>query len=316
MGLRSFARPGPEAAASPARLTARRAMICALLASCALVCAAPHVANAQTAPGATATAPSAADSQARQGQEPEAVNLAKQISNPIADLVSIPVQFNWENGVGANDDLRLVLNVQPVVPFSISTNWNLVGRLVLPFISQPAELVPGSPAVFGPGDMVLSMFLSPKASRVIWGAGPVFGLPTSTDPLLASGKWSAGPTFVVLEQSGPWTFGMLANHLWSFANTGDEQRSDVSTTFVQPFLAYTTENAWTFTLQSESTYAWEAESGQRSSVPVNLQLSKMTKLGPFPMSVMAGVGYYAASPDAGPRWKLRMAFVLILPRTP
>jgi hypothetical protein len=244
----------------------------------------------------------------------EAQNLAKQLSNPIANLVSIPFQFNWENGVGVHEDLRFVLNVQPVVPFSLGEDWNLIGRLILPFVNQPAGLAPGTTTASGTSDIVLSAFFSPTKGDLVWGIGPVLGLPTTTDPLLGSGKWSAGPTAVVLKQAGPWTVGALANHLWSYANTGDYKRYDVSTTLVQPFLSYGTKGGITFSLNTESTYNWEADSGEEWTVPVNLSVSKITKLGPFPFSVQAGGGPYAKSPEGGPEWKLRTSFTLILPK--
>ncbi len=240
--------------------------------------------------------------------------LAKELNNPIANLVSIPFQLNWENHVGIHDDLRFVLNVQPVVPFTLSKNWNLVGRFVVPYVSQPAGLAPGSQAVSGTGDIIASAFISPKRSRVVWGIGPVLGLPTSTDPLLGSGKWSIGPTALVLKQQGSWTYGALVNHLWSIADTGDVERTDVSQTLLQPFLAYTTKRAVTFGLNSESTHNWKAISGQEWTVPINVAVSKVTTLGPFPFSMQAGGGYFVKAPDAGPDWRLRLAFTVILPR--
>ncbi|EJL58445.1 hypothetical protein PMI09_00155 [Rhizobium sp. CF122] len=86
---------------------------------------------------------------------------------------------------------------------------------------------------------------------------------------MGSGKWGAGPTAVALKQEGPWTYGMLANHIWSFA--GQNNRDDIRSTFLQPFVAYTTPEAWTFTLNTESTYDWEHNEW---SVPVNFQVSK------------------------------------------
>jgi hypothetical protein len=252
--------------------------------------------------------------EAESGQAGQSENLAKQLSNPIADLVSIPFQFNWENGVGENNDIKSVLYVQPVIPFSISKSTNMILRFILPFASQPAGIAPGSEPVSGTGDIAMSLFFSPKKSKLIWGVGPIFGLPTSTDPRLGSGKWSAGPTVVVLKQLGGWTIGGLANHLWSYADTGDIERSSVSTSFVQPFAAYTTKKAVTFTLQTESTYNWEAEAGQRWTVPLNFLVSKVTRLGPFPFSVQGGGGYYVESPQGGPDWRLRIGFTLILPR--
>lgn len=244
----------------------------------------------------------------------EAQRVAKQLSNPVADLASIPFQYNWENGVGDNDDLRFVLNVQPVVPFSIGRNWILIGRFIMPFVSQPAGLVPGSRATSGTSDIVMSAFFSPKKPGLVWGVGPVLGLPTSTDPLLGAGKWSMGPTGVAVSQRGHWTRGCLVNHLWSIADTGALERNDVSQTLLQPFVCYGTNGAVTISLGTESTYNWKAESGQRWTVPINLAVSKVTRLGPYPFSVQAGVGRYVESPDAGPDWKLRTTFTLILPK--
>jgi hypothetical protein len=240
--------------------------------------------------------------------------LAKKLSNPIANLVSVPFQFNWDAGVGPEDATRFLLNVQPVVPFSISRDWNLIGRWILPMLSQPA-LSPGGESEFGFGDIVFSTFFSPKESSITWGVGPVFGLPTTTEPTLGSGKWQAGPTLVVLQQSGPWTYGALANHLWSFADTGDVERGDVSNTFVQPFIAYATPKGITYSINAEAGYNWKAADDQELTLPINLSISKITRFGPFPMSLGAGAGYYVEHPDIGPEWKLRTIFTLILPRS-
>ena len=243
----------------------------------------------------------------------ESQNLAKKLSNPVSDIVSVPFQFNWENGVGPNNDLRYVLNIQPVVPFSLSADWNLIGRWIMPYVSQPVLTTGGNP-VSGFSDIIASAFFSPAKSSPIWGIGPVASIPTTTNPFLGSGKWSAGPTAVVLAQSGSWTYGFLANHLWSYANTGSVERSKVNQTFLQPFIAYATATAITFTLQIESTANWEAPSGEQWTVPINFSVSKITKFGPFPMSIAVGGGAYAVSPTGGPDWKLRANFTLILPK--
>lgn len=249
-----------------------------------------------------------------QAQDAEHEELAKKLSNPVSDLVSVPFQFNWDNGVGPNEDLRHILNVQPVVPFSLSEKWNLIGRWIMPFLSQP-ELSPGSGTASGLGDIVASGFFSPKTSHggVTWGLGPVVSLPVTTNPLLGSGKWSAGPTAVVLKQSGPWTVGGLVNHLWSFADTGKPERADVNQTFLQPFLAYTTKNAVTLNITSETTANWEAASGEGWTVPIQLVATKVTRFGPFPFSIGGGVGWYVETPTGGPEWRLRTQFVLLLP---
>jgi len=246
------------------------------------------------------------------GGAPDAEALAKKLANPISDMVSIPFQFNWDQGVGPNDEPRFVLNIQPVVPFKISEKWNLIARWILPYVGQPV-LTTGGESASGFSDIVFSTFFSPRESKgAIWGVGPVLALPTTTDPLLGSGKWSAGPTFVILKQSGPWTYGALANHLWSIADATDAPRSDVDQSYVQPFLAHGWKNGATLTLSSESSANWEASS-DKWTVPVIVQLSKITRLGPFPFSVGGGLGYYVEKPQDGPEWKLRMAFTVILP---
>ena len=249
-----------------------------------------------------------------QAQPASQEDVARQLANPIANLVSIPLQLNWEQGVGPDDDLRFVLNFQPVVPFTLNERWNLIGRLILPFIGQPALVGGGQPSS-GTGDIVLSAFLSPTESpRAVWGVGPVFGLPTTTDPALGSGRWSMGPTAVVLKQSGPLTYGALVNHLWSFAQTGNDDRADVNQTYIQPFLSYTTPTAVTYGISAESSANWEADT-DHWTVPIFVQISKVTRLGPFPFSVGGAVGLFAAKPDGGPEWKFRMVGTLILPRS-
>ena len=223
--------------------------------------------------------------------------LAKKLSNPIASLISVPLQFNYDEGYGPNDGERAVLNIQPVVPISLGADWNMISRTILPVIWQN-DIAGPSGEQSGLGDITQSLFFSPKhpgPSGIIWGVGPVFLVPTATDDLLGGGKWGAGPTAVVLKQHGGWTFGALANHIWSFAGDGD--RADISSTFLQPFVSYTTRDAWTFGVNTESTYNWETEEW---SVPINFTIAKLVKFDRQPVSFTAGVRYWAESPDSGP----------------
>jgi hypothetical protein len=270
--------------------------------------------------GAHAQQPAAAAQPAATPGPPAAAaasdsDLAKQLSNPLASLVSVPFQFNWEQGVGPDDGTRTVLNVQPVVPFELNDDWNLIGRWIMPLVSQPA-LTPGADSTFGFGDVLFSAFFSPRNTKSgwTWGVGPAVSLPMSSDPTIGSGKWSAGPTVVVLKQSGPWTYGVLANQLWSIADATKDSRPDVNRTFIQPFLAYNTPHGVTFTVQSESTYDHEAASGEKWTVPVNLLVSKVSRFGPFPFSMAGGWGYFVDSPSIGPDRKIRIAFTILLPR--
>ncbi len=239
-------------------------------------------------------------------------DIAMKLANPIAALYLVPLQFNYDENYGVDDKgSRLTLNIQPVLPFSMTEDWNLISRTILPVISQ--DDVVGNDDQTGLGDTVQSLFFSPVKptdSGWIWGVGPVFLLPTATDDALGGEKWGAGPTGVALRQTGPWTYGMLANHIWSFA--GDDDRADVNATFLQPFISYVTDNAWTFTLQTESTYNWETE---KWSVPANAIVSKLVKMGRLPVQLSTGIRYWVDTPDSGPEGVgLRFAMTIMLPK--
>jgi hypothetical protein len=239
-------------------------------------------------------------------------DLAKNLSNPVAALISVPFQFNYDEGYGPDDGYRAGVNIQPVIPISIDADWNLISRTIVPLIQQEDVAGP-SGSQFGLGDITQSFFFSPAEpgpGGIIWGAGPVFLLPTATDDALGGKKFGLGPTAVLLKQLDGWTVGGLANHIWSVA--GDDSRPDVSATFVQPFLSYTTPSAWTFTVNSESSYNWKSD---QWSVPVNAMVSKLVKFGDQPVSLFAGARYWAEAPEGGPRgFGFRVGLTLLFPK--
>jgi hypothetical protein len=238
--------------------------------------------------------------------------LAKQLSNPVASLISVPFQNNFDYDIGPLDEgFRYTMNLQPVIPITINEDWNLISRTILPMVEQN-DIFPGAGEQFGLGDTVQSLFLSPAkpVGGLILGGGPVFLLPTATDDLLGGEKWGLGPTGVVLKQEGPWTVGALANHIWSVA--GDDGREDISTTFFQPFLSYTTPSAWTFTVQAESTYDWQHD---QWTIPIGAFVSKVEKIGGQLVSLAAGPRYYAESSPSGPEgWGFRISCTLLYPK--
>ena len=241
----------------------------------------------------------------------DAADLAKQLANPVASLISVPLQFNYDGGYGARDGDRAFVNIQPVVPVDVAPEWNLISRTILPVIWQ--DDVVGSGSQFGLGDTVQSLFLSPKAPTsggLIWGVGPVLLLPTATDDALGGGKWGAGPTAVALRQSGPWTYGALANHIWSFA--GEAGRRDVNATFLQPFVTYTTPSAMSFFLNTETTSDWE---GDDVSIPINAGVNQLLTVGGQMVQVGAGLRYWLEAPESGPEgFGARATVVFLFPR--
>ena len=239
--------------------------------------------------------------------------LAMELSNPVAALISVPFQFNYDQDIGAaRDGERWLLNVQPVVPFELNADWNIISRTILPIVWQD-DVFPGAGSQSGIGDVVQSVFFSPKAPTadgLIWGAGPVLLLPTGSNELLTTDQWGAGPTGVVIKQQGPWTLGALANHIWSFAGNG--RRDDINATFLQPFLTYTTPTATTFSLNVESTYDWNSEQWR---VPINSGVAQILRIGDQLVQVGAVARYWADGPDNGPHgWGVRLNVTLLFPR--
>jgi len=245
------------------------------------------------------------------GAGDSSADLAKKLQNPVADLISVPFQSNFEFGGGPNDDgFVYLLNIQPVIPISLSSNWNLISRTILPIIHQ-SDMI-GTSSQTGLGDILQSAFFSPKkpgAGGWIWGAGPAFSIPTATDDLLGSGKFGLGPTAVFLKQQHGWTYGVLANQIWSVAGEGG--RADVSAAFIQPFVSFTTKKHTTFSLNTESTYDWENE---QWTVPINAAAAQLLKLGKMPIQLQLGGKYWAEGPTGAPGWGIRFAVTLLFPK--
>lgn len=248
--------------------------------------------------------------QSQEASDDSYAELAKELQNPVANLISVPIQNNWDFGIGSTGAMRYLVNVQPVIPFSISHDWNLITRTIIPIIHAESP-VPGGSDVGGLSDIVQSFFFSPKAPMGGWimGGGPVFLYPSATDDRLGTQKWGAGPTAVFLRQDSGWTYGLLANHIWSFAGT--QSRQDISATFLQPFVAYTTKTFTTFGFSSESIYDWQ---NNQWNVPLNFTANQLLKLGSQPVQFTLGFRYHAEKPQDQAEWGLRFAVTLLFPQ--
>lgn len=244
-----------------------------------------------------------------------AAELAKQTLNPIAALYSLPIQYNQDYKMGAgHEGTRTVTNIQPVLPFTLNEDWNLISRTILPLIDQQDLAPNGRGDASGTGDVTQSLFFSPSRpsdSGWIWGAGPALLLPTGSDELLSGEQWAAGPTVVALKQSNGWTHGVLANHLWALEST-PQDKERINQTYFQPFLAYTTDTFTSLGVNTESTYNWES---RQWSVPLNVFVTQILKVGRQPLSIQAGPRYWLESPENGAEdWGFRVALTLLFPK--
>ena len=241
--------------------------------------------------------------------------------NPVASLISVPIQENWNFNIGPANRTQNVLNIQPVIPLSVSKDWKLIVRWITPVIYQPLPVpqVSGPPAqttgVYGLGDMNPSFFLTPKKSKVIWGVGPALVLPTATNTtFLGQGKFSMGPSVVVLVQPKPWTIGFLANNVWSVAGHSNMDEPAVNQFLLQWFVNYNMKKGWYLTTSPIVTANWRATGDNRWTVPFGGGVGRIMKLGFQPVNITAQFYGNAVHPPGTSPWGLRLQFVLLFPK--
>ena len=274
--------------------------------------------------------------QADQGAEASnsAQSLQKATQNPVANLISVPLQNNTNFGIGPYDRAQNILNIQPVIPVGISKDWNLIIRWITPIVSQPAPgtanlevygIEEGTPIYFaaqnvqanasasGFGDMQPTFFFSPaKPPKLIWGAGPIFLLPTATSKVLGQGKFGIGPSVAALVQPGHWTVGALINNVWSVA--GPSNRSDVNQMLLQWFVNYNLKKGWYITSSPIVTANWKASSGNVWTVPFGGGVGRVMKLGFQPVNISAQFYGNAAHPTSGSPWGVRASIAFLFPK--
>ena len=236
--------------------------------------------------------------------------IAKELANPIASLISVPFQNNFQFGIGGQDGYKYLLNFQPVIPVSLSKGINLINRIIIPVIAQNKAV--NMERQNGLGDILYSAFFSPSGGGLTWGIGPAFSIPTATNDLLGSKKLLIGPTAVALAQPGSWTVGFLANNLWSVA--GDENRPDVNSLFAQPFFSYNFKGGLGIGALSENVYDWKNK--RLASGLMALNLTQVFKFGTKQVASLAAmpVYYYSSNAVNKPEWGARIALILVFPK--
>jgi hypothetical protein len=245
-------------------------------------------------------------------------DLAAKTQNPVGAMYSLPFKFTLDSG--ASDGEVFVLNIQPVIPVTVG-NWNLINRVIVPLIDTPGG-VSGTPEIPNPvgddgatglGDINYSVYVSPaEPGKVIWGIGPSLMMDTATEDELGSGKWSAGPTAVVLIQPKPWTIGLLGRQLWDFA--GDSDRKNFNQLLLEPFINYNLDNGWYLISDMILTANWEADSSNTWTIPLGGGAGKMFAIGNQKMNTKLEAYYNVVKPDGAPDWFMSWTLQFLFPR--
>jgi hypothetical protein len=235
----------------------------------------------------------------------EESNLAKQTQNPVADLISVPFQNNFNFDFGPENETQYILNIQPVIPIKLNDEWNLITRTILPVVYQP-ETFPGTDSEFGLSDTLFTAFFSPsKPDKLIWGAGPAIQIPTATDDYLGTEEWAIGPSAVALTMQGPWVAGGLISNIW-----GD----DINKMTLQPFVNYNLPSGAYLTSSPLITADWEASSDDTWTVPVGGGVGKVFRIGKLPLNCQIQGFYNVEKPDIVGDWSLRIQFQFLFPK--
>ncbi|MEA3467217.1 MAG: neuromedin U [Thermodesulfobacteriota bacterium] len=251
-------------------------------------------------------------------QAGEAEDLAALAQNPVANAISLPLQNNTMFNIGPDQDTANLLNIQPVIPLDLTENWNLITRTIVPVLyvedlsdGQTTTGI-GDGNTWGLGDINFTGYISPaKPGKVIWGVGPSLSVPSATDDLLGSRKWSGGLGAVALAMPKPWTLGVLVRQLWSFA--GDSDRSSVSQFLAQPFINYNMSDGWYLVSAPVITSNWKANSDDRWVVPLGGGVGKLFSIGSQALNLQISAYYNVVKPDLGPEWSTRLQLQFLFP---
>lgn len=240
-----------------------------------------------------------------------AEDVAEELTNPIAHLFAVPIELQYEAGVGNPDGTRMTLHARPIVPFAITPDWLVITLTQLSLIHQ-SHLVPGAGAQLGLGNVMASQLFTPGRpgpDGLLWALGPVTLLPTATSPLLGLNRWALGPMAVVVKHARPFTVGLMANHLRSVG--GDPAQPDLQATSLQPFVSHVSAGGLTLGVRTEAVYSW---TGGQWNVPLDLTASQVVKFGERSGNVGATFRMNPFGPAATPDWMVSMQVTPIFQR--
>ena len=232
-----------------------------------------------------------------------ATDLAKQIQNPVGDLISLPLQYNVNFGYGPHQGTQHVLNLQPVIPFHVNDDWNLITRTILPVVWNPGSSIPTVPV--GTAPISFTAFLSPShdVNGWLWGVGPVVQLPTISSATLGSSVWGAGPSAVIVYSGGPWVAGALLNNVWSLGGTRGPSGNSYSNFLINPFVAYNFDEGWYLSSAPNITANWQV-SGTKWTVPIGGGGGRIFLIDALPVDLSVSAYYNAIRPTFGANWQL------------
>jgi hypothetical protein len=240
--------------------------------------------------------------------EQSETELAKQTQNPIANLISLPFQNNFDINVQPYDRTRVTTNIQPVIPIDLNEKYNLITRTILPVIRQP---VGQNDDEYGLGDTSFSLFFVPKESKILWGAGPIFLLPTSTDRALGVGEPGIGPTLVALQMKKQWVYGFVTSQVWTDTNSHGNKFNFFT---FQYFINYNFGKGWYFSSAPINTANWEQDTGEEWTVPVGGGFGKVFRIGNQPINISLTGYKNIEHPANGAEYQIRFQFQFLFPK--
>jgi hypothetical protein len=247
-----------------------------------------------------------------QNSEKEQAELAKATQNPIANLTTVVVQANWYSGGDLGDRTLSVTNFQPVLPLPVTDSWNLIARPIVPFVNVP---LPDGKRETGIADIQAQLYFTPASSgSFMWGVGPVLSFPTATVESLTTGQFAGGPGIVVVEMTGPWVLGAVANNIWRYA--GGEHGSNINIFTAQPFVNYNLKRGWSIAFAPVITANWAASSSNTWTVPLGLGISKISAIGKQPVNLSLQYYNNVVRPAGSGRYQVRALVAFLFPNKP